>query len=154
MANKKAGRSRGKRERARLRSRKKSSGRKSAPASLHVRGASPVSSKTKGISTGGLIYSGFHKKANRMATLTEVQDPRVPTRTIGELSHSEMQRLVCSRIKNDESFTPLHMLGIDGVVDKDRALREVRTGSHIGLHLIEIEKEYIALQLARRSDGK
>jgi hypothetical protein len=96
------------------------------------------------------VFAGFHRKANKLATLEEVRDPDVPTRTIGELSFKELVKLVSSRIEGDENFIALHMLGVDGVVDKARALKEVRAGSHIGLHLIEIEKEYLSLQLRRK----
>lgn len=154
MANKRGARSGQNRERSMPRPGKKTSEPKSVVASRHGRGVKRAPSRKRGALHSEQIYAGFHKTADRMATLTEVQDPRVPTRTIGELSHTELKNLVHSRIKNDESFTPLHMLGVDGVVDKDRALREVQAGSHIGLHLIDIEKEYIALQLARSVDAK
>jgi hypothetical protein len=84
-----------------------------------------------------------------MATLADVLDPNVPTNSLGDLDHSQLVNLVVARLKADKHFLPLFMLGAKGVVDKERAIREVRKGTPIGLHLIEIEKEYIRLQVAR-----
>lgn len=92
---------------------------------------------------------GYHQTTQRMATLADVLDPNVPTNSLGDLDHSQLVNLVVARLKADKHFLPLFMLGAKGVVDKERAIREVRKGTPIGLHLIEIEKEYIRLQVAR-----
>jgi len=96
-----------------------------------------------------LILAGFHGNTNKLATLEEVRNPDSWTRTIGELSHRELVRLICARVELESNFVPLHMLGVDGILDKTRALREIRSGSHIGLHLLDIEKEFLSLQLRR-----
>jgi len=100
-------------------------------------------------SRGGPFY-GYHANVRRMATLAEVLDPNTPTNSLGELDHSEMIKLVVARLRADKHFIPLFMLGARGVIDKKRAIREVLKGSPIGLHLMEIEKEYIHLQVAGR----
>ena len=96
---------------------------------------------------GGPFF-GYHKTSRRMATLAQVVDPNIPTDSVGELDHSQLVELVVARLRADKYFIPLFMLGFQGVVDKKRAIREVQKGSPIGLHLIEIEKEYMRLQLA------
>lgn len=98
----------------------------------------------------GAIYCGFHLGGDRMATLEEVRDPQVPTRSIGELSHAELVTLVLERLRRDKAYPPLRMLGAKGIIDRRRAMREVGRLTPIGLHLIEIEKEYVQLQLKRR----
>ena len=96
------------------------------------------------------VYCGFHLDGSRLATFEEVLDPQVPTRSMGELSHSELVTLVLERLRRDKVYPALLMLGAKGVIDKKRALREIRKLSPIGVHLIEIEKEYLQLQLRRR----
>jgi hypothetical protein len=96
------------------------------------------------------VYCGFYLDGSRMASLKDVRDPQIPTRSIGELSHAEIVTLVLERLRRDKTYPPLRMLGAKGLIDKRRAIREVGKLSPIGLHLIEIEKEYIQLQLTRR----
>jgi hypothetical protein len=107
----------------------------------------PASSKRRGRSA---IYCGVHSGSSQLATLEEVRDPGVPTRSLGELSHVELVTLVLERLRKDKAYPPLYMLGVSGVIDKRRAIREVKNLSPVGLHLIEIEKEYIQFQLNRR----
>jgi hypothetical protein len=110
----------------------------------------PESSETTSTGTHGKIYCGFHRKGLRMASLEEVRDPAVPTKSLGELSHSELVRLVLARLRRDSHFVPMHIFGVQGVIDRKRAIREVKLLSAVGLHLIEIEKGLILIQLRVR----
>ena len=96
-----------------------------------------------------MIHAGFHRGKDKLATITQVLDPRVPTRTIGELSIPEQVRLISARLRREKHFVPLHVLGVEGVIDRKRALREIQSLSSLGLHLLEIEKQYLKIQLER-----
>lgn len=96
------------------------------------------------------VYCGFHFDGSRLATLEEVRDPAVATRSIGELSHPELVTLILERLRREKTYPPLRMLGAEKVIDKRRVIQEIRKLSPIGLHLIDIEKEYVKLQVQRR----
>jgi hypothetical protein len=105
-------------------------------------------------SQSSAIYAGFVRRGSKFATLEDVLDPAVETKTLEELSHPQLVRLILARLRSDESFIPLRMLGTRGVIDRSRAIQEIAASSSIGLHLMNIEKEYIRLQLKRRQlDG-
>jgi len=94
-------------------------------------------------------HGGFHKGKDRLATIAEVLNPRVPTRFMGELSLAEQVRLISARLQREKHFVPLHVLGVEGIIDRKRALREIQSLSPLGLHLLEIEKQYLKIQIER-----
>jgi hypothetical protein len=96
------------------------------------------------------VFAGFLGVGNRLATLDEVRNPSIATRSLGHLSTYDLQKLVLRRLRTNKNFLPLRMLGVEGVVGKTRAMAEVRTLSHVGQHLMEIEKRLIRLQLEAR----
>jgi hypothetical protein len=89
-----------------------------------------------------------------MATIEQVLDPLVPTKSGRDLSLSELQRLTLRRLRGDKHFIPMLMLGVEGVIDRKRALAEVQSLSFIGRHLLQIEQDYIAFEIKLRSQGK
>jgi len=94
-------------------------------------------------------HGGFHKGKDKLATIAELLNPRVPTRFMGELSLAEQVRLISARLRRERHFVPLHVLGVEGIIDRKRALREIRALSRLGLHLLEIEKEYLKIEIER-----
>jgi hypothetical protein len=93
------------------------------------------------------IFAGVLHDGSQLATIQEVLDPEVRTRTSKGLSMGEMQKLCLRRIKENDSFVPMRMLGTSDVIDKKRALSEIKALSPIGLHLLEIERRHMLLQL-------
>lgn len=96
------------------------------------------------------VYAGMLMRGSRLATIAQVRDPAVATLACEELSHSQLTKLVLARLRRDRDFIPLYVLGVAGVINKSRAIEEVKALSSIGLHLIGIEREIIRLQLRRR----
>jgi hypothetical protein len=74
-----------------------------------------------------------------MATLREVLDPTIPTRSMPQLSEDHRFDLVAKRVElrpTDFSLEiPLH-----GKIGKARAIAEIRSRTKIGMHLAEIEE--------------
>jgi hypothetical protein len=107
------------------------------------------------------IFAGVHHKSGRVATIRQVIASDIPTRTGTELSLNERVRLATRRIRDNEHFVSMMMLGAEGVIDKERALQEIKKRSHIGLHLLEIDRRHAKLQteqmlaeyLKRRENG-
>jgi hypothetical protein len=92
------------------------------------------------------VFAGVHHKSGRVATIREVIASDIPTRTGKELSLDERARLATRRIKENDHFVSMRMLGVQGVIDKKRALEEIKKLSHIGLHLLEIDMRHARLQ--------
>jgi len=93
------------------------------------------------------IYAGFSTDGRRFASLKEVRDPSIPTKTLADLTHEELVRLTVRRLNSDKDFLRLRMLGVSGVITRSRAIREIKAGTIVGRHLLEIEKHYIRHQL-------
>jgi hypothetical protein len=96
-------------------------------------------------------YVGFSIDGRRFASLKEVLDPKIPTRTLADLSEEELVRLAIRRLSGDKNFLRLRMLGVSGVITRSRALREIKAGTIVGRHLLEIEKHYMRHQLEGES---
>ena len=75
---------------------------------------------------------------SRMATLQELISPNVPTKNLVELSDDQLAELVVSRLEMEAPDFQLAMMGV-GIIDKARAIAEVKARSTIGRYLIEIE---------------
>jgi hypothetical protein len=107
------------------------------------------------------IFAGVHHKSGRVATIRQVIASDIPTRTGKELSLDERVRLATRRIRDNKRFVSMMMLGVEGVIDRKRALEEIKKRSHIGLHLLEIDRRHANLQteqmlaeyLKGRADG-
>jgi len=96
--------------------------------------------------------AGYKADRSGMATLKEVADPHVHTTlSFSELTPDQRAELVAKRIEMQPKFN-VSMLGI-GVIDKDRALAEVRAQSKAGRILTEIEQRLIN-DLLERAKGK
>lgn len=78
---------------------------------------------------------------NQLATLREVVDPNVPTMSLAELSPQQRAELVAKRIEAQPNFQ-IAMIGA-GLLDKQRAIAEVKSYSKIGRALVEIEQKMI-----------
>lgn len=94
-------------------------------------------------------FAGMLHDGSRLATIEEVLDPNIATRTWKDLSSDETNQLCLRRITNNNNFIAMRMLGTPNVIDKKKALSEIKKQSPIGLHLLEIERRYIRLQLER-----
>jgi len=77
----------------------------------------------------------------KMATLQEVVDPETPTMNLSQLSDKQRLALVAKRIEMQPDFQ-IAMLGA-GLIDKKRALQEVKNGTPIGRNLAEIEERLL-----------
>jgi hypothetical protein len=95
------------------------------------------------------IPASFLADGSRFATLREVIDPSVPTRPLDRLSQHELASLVVHRLENDDKEFMIRMLGVPGIIDKARAIGEVKALSHIGVHLIDIERRFIRMLIER-----
>lgn len=76
-----------------------------------------------------------------LATLREVADPKVPTLSLPELSPVQRADVVVKRIEAQPKFQ-IAMVGA-GIIDKERAIAEVKAGSKVGRALMEIEQRVI-----------
>lgn len=76
-----------------------------------------------------------------LATLREVADPQVPTLSLPELSAAQRADVVVKRIEAQPEFR-IAMVGA-GLIDKERAIAEVKSGSKVGRALMEIEQRVI-----------
>jgi len=94
-------------------------------------------------------FAGLLHDGSRLATVEEILDPDITTRTWQDLSSDETQQLCLRRIKDNNNFVSMRMLGTADVIDKKRALTEIKKLSPIGLHLLEVERRYIRHQLER-----
>ena len=84
--------------------------------------------------------AGF-RSDGQIATLKDVVDPKVPTVSLGELTPQQRADLVIKRIEQQPDFK-VAMVGA-GIVDKNRAIAEIKAGSSIGKELIEIEQRLL-----------
>ena len=86
--------------------------------------------------------AGYCSNGKTLATLQEVVDPLTPTLSMSELTPEQRINLVAQRIASQKDFE-LAMLGA-GMVNKERALAEVRANSKVGKVLMLIEQKMIS----------
>jgi hypothetical protein len=87
------------------------------------------------------LPASYNAEGTKMATLREVADPNVPTMSLAELTPEQRAELVAKRIEQQRKFQ-IAMVGA-GIVDKERAIAEVKAQSKIGRVLTEIEQRVI-----------
>jgi hypothetical protein len=87
------------------------------------------------------LPASFNAEGTQMATLREVVNPEVPTLSLAELSPDQRADLVAKRIEAQPKFQ-LAMVGA-GIIDKERAIAEVKAKTKIGRALCEIEQRVI-----------
>ena len=87
------------------------------------------------------LPAGYRANGKKMATLQEVVDPETPTMNLSQLSNKQRLALVAKRIEMQPDFQ-IAMLGA-GLIDKKRALQEVKSGTPIGRNLAEIEERLL-----------
>lgn len=85
--------------------------------------------------------AGFHGDNSSTATLREVVDPNVPTKQLSELTLEQRAELVAERLALQPTIE-LAMIGA-GMIDKQRAITEVKGKTKVGRLLIEIEHQMI-----------
>jgi hypothetical protein len=85
--------------------------------------------------------AGFHADGVTMATLEDVVDPDQPTTQLSDLSFEKRAELVLERL-NRQPQIELAMIGA-GMIDKARAITEVKHHTKVGRLLIEIEHQMI-----------
>ena len=85
--------------------------------------------------------AGFCADGSAQATLREVVDPNVATIQLAELSLEQRADLVAKRLELQPQVD-LAMIGA-GVIDKSRAITEVKNRTKVGKLLIEIEHQMI-----------
>ncbi|MFN2512649.1 MAG: hypothetical protein ABR568_14665 [Pyrinomonadaceae bacterium] len=85
--------------------------------------------------------AGFYSDDSSVATLRDVVDPSVPTKQLSELTLEQRAELVAERLALQPSLN-LAMIGA-GVIDKQRAITEVKGKTRVGKLLIEIEHQMI-----------
>lgn len=98
--------------------------------------------------------AGFRSDGSAVATLRDVVDPSVPTKQLLDLTLEQRALLVVKRLALQPSIQ-LAMIGA-GMIDKDRALTEVKNKTKVGRLLIEIEHQMIRnlLEQAQTKDAK
>jgi hypothetical protein len=85
--------------------------------------------------------AGLHADGSAHATLREVLDPDVPTMQLSDLTLEQRAELVVKRLEL-QSKIELAMIGA-GMIDKARAITEVKNKTKVGRLLIEIEHQMI-----------
>ena len=100
------------------------------------------------------IPAGFHSDGSKAATLREVLDPDVPTMQLTDLTLEQRAKLVAKRLELQPSIE-LAMVGA-GMIDKTRAINEVKKKTQVGKLLIEIEHQMIAnlIEQAKKHDAE
>lgn len=87
------------------------------------------------------LPAGYKGGGEELATLREVVDPSVPTLSLADLKAEKRKDLIVSRLELEPDFT-LNMIGA-GVVDKARAIEEVKAQTPTGKIIQEIEQRVI-----------
>lgn len=87
------------------------------------------------------LPAGYKESGEELATLREVVDPSIPTLSLADLSGEKRRDLIVTRIELEPDFT-LNMIGA-GVVDKARAIQEVKAQTSTGKIIQEIEQRVI-----------
>ena len=84
-----------------------------------------------------------------VVTLKAFVQAKMPALSFSQLSPSQQSELVAARIERQSEFE-LAMVGA-GIVDKQRAIQEVRARTPVGQTLIEIEQRMISRMVKRAS---
>jgi hypothetical protein len=97
--------------------------------------------------------AGFSADGIGHATLRDVVDPDVPTLQLSDLSLEQRAELVSKRLELQSQIN-LAMIGA-GLIDKSRAITEVKNRTKVGKLLIEIENQMIRnlLEQAQRKEA-
>lgn len=85
--------------------------------------------------------AGFCSDGSAQATLREVVDPDQPTMQLSDLTLEQRAELVTKRLELQKEIN-LAMIGA-GMIDKARAITEVKNKTKVGRLLIEIEHQMI-----------
>lgn len=85
--------------------------------------------------------AGFHADGSTLATLRDVLDPDQATMQLSDLPLHKRAELVAERLTRQPGFE-LAMVGA-GLIDKARAITEVKNRTKVGRLLIEIEHQMI-----------
>ena len=85
--------------------------------------------------------AGLHADGSNHATLRDVLDPEVATMQLSDLTLEQRAELVVKRLAL-QSKIELAMIGA-GMIDKARAITEVKNKTKVGQLLIEIEHQMI-----------
>jgi hypothetical protein len=95
------------------------------------------------------LPAGYTADGARLATLEELANPAVPTMALVQMSPQQRAEVVAKRIELQPKFE-LAMVGA-GVVDKERAISEVKAQTDVGRVLTEIEQNVINFMLEAAS---
>lgn len=97
--------------------------------------------------------AGFLADGIEHASLRDVVDPDVPTLQLSDLSLEQRAELVSKRLELQSQIN-LAMIGA-GLIDKARAITEVKNRTKVGKLLIEIEHQMIRnlLEQAQKHDA-
>jgi hypothetical protein len=87
------------------------------------------------------LPAGYSANGKKLATLREVLDPETSTMNMSQLTDKQRLELVAKRIAMQPDFK-IAMLGA-GLIDKKRAIQEVKSGTRIGRNLVEIEQRLL-----------
>jgi hypothetical protein len=88
------------------------------------------------------LPAGFTSDGARMATLREVLNPAVPTRSMLQLSQDRWLDVAARRVQLRPADFSL-VIPLHGKIGRERAVAEIRSRTRIGLHLAEIEKTMV-----------
>lgn len=93
--------------------------------------------------------AGYHLD-DKIATLREVIDPSIPTKSLAELTQDQRIDLVVERWKQRPEDFSVVMIG-PGPINKARALAEIGARSGIGRSLVEVE-QHLLMRLAQTQE--
>jgi len=98
--------------------------------------------------------AGFHADGSTLATLKDVLDPDKATMQLSDLPLHKRAELVAERLTRQPGFE-LAMVGA-GMIDKARAITEVKNQTKVGRLLIEIEHQMIRnlMEQAQKKSSK
>jgi hypothetical protein len=86
---------------------------------------------------------GYHVGGDRIATLSEVLESATPTLSLAELTEQQWIDLTVARLQARVAELSLAMIG-PGVIDRNRAIAEVRARSKVGKTLLELERMFLS----------
>ena len=87
-----------------------------------------------------------------LVSLKDFTRTKAPALSFSQLSQDQQSELVAARIDQQAKFE-VAMIGA-GIVDKQRAIQEVRARTPVGRTLIEIEQRMINRMLNRAKQGE
>jgi hypothetical protein len=126
-------------------SRKKASGRKSSKKKAVKKSAAFPAKQWE-------MPAGFHSDGSKHATLRDVVDPNVATTQLSGLTLQQRAELAVKRLEL-QSKIDLAMIGA-GMIDKARAITEVKNKTKVGRLLIEIEDQMIRNLIERSQKAR